>query len=54
MKIPWKQFAKRRGLTMKMFKKMEYQNYVTWCRFRNVVPLSVDEFNKEDKASICQ
>lgn len=48
MKISWKSFAQRRGITIDNFENMEYSDYASYCETRNVIPLPKEEFPKQD------
>ena len=48
MKVKWKPFSQRRGLTIKDFCHMTYQEYSRWCEYRNVIPTSEKVFESGD------
>tara|TARA_B100000989_G_C19215006_1_gene333458 strand:+ start:119 stop:421 length:303 start_codon:yes stop_codon:yes gene_type:complete len=48
MTIKWEHFAKRRNLNLEQFKDhLSYDQFVKWCRQRNVEPVSELEFSKK-------
>lgn len=44
MKVKWNQFAKRRNITLDMFKDMSYEDYCDWCENRKVEPVVRDSY----------
>jgi len=51
MKVKWKPFSQRRGLTIKDFCHMTYQEYSRWCEYRNVIPASEKIFERGNTAN---
>ena len=48
MTIKWEHFAKRRNLNLEQFKDhLSYDQFVKWCRQRNVEPVLQSEFSKK-------
>ena len=48
MTIKWEHFAKRRNLNLEQFKDhLSYDQFVKWCKQRNVEPVSRSEFSKK-------
>mgnify|MGYP006226508763 CR=1 FL=1 len=48
MTIKWEHFAKRRNLNLEQFKDhLSYDQFVKWCKQRNVEPVSQPEFSKK-------
>ena len=45
MNISWKDFAQRRKVDLEMFRSMVYSDYVQWCEFRKVEPVSKESFD---------
>ena len=44
MTVKWEQFAKRRGLNLRMFINTDYAEYKSWCIMRKVEPVSQAAF----------
>jgi hypothetical protein len=42
--VKWEQFAQRRKINLEMFRTMSYNDYVGWCTFRKVEPVSKDTY----------
>jgi len=49
MKVKWKEFAKRRRVTLDNFKHMDYEEYSKWCAARRVEPVLLELFPKAEK-----
>ena len=50
MTIKWEHFAKRRNLNLEQFKDhLSYDQFVKWCKQRNVEPVPQLEFSKKTK-----
>ena len=45
--IPWEFFRQRRGISFISFKNMSYEQFVSWCARRNIVPIEQSAFDKE-------